>query len=334
MFQPFERNHIRCLIGVGGIGTGRFFALEGHHTLGREESRKGTFLERKDFCKLHIIAHCFKRLAPGVETMAVGAVGTDDAGEKLMVQMREAGLDVRYVERRTDAKTSDCVVLLYPDGSGGNLTESNSACALVDPGLIARAGDSFQRHAGRGIALAAPEVPMAARAALLETATRHQFFRAASFTSGEIPEARDRGLLRQTDLLALNADEASALLQIDWDSEKGPAAASAWLRHPSHAHEGMILAITGGANGSWVFCGNKILPHPGLPVEVRSGAGAGDAFLGGMLAGLALGRDLTAAHQLASLSGALAVTSPDTIHPGFDLPALRTLAKTHGLSGI
>ncbi len=47
----------RALIGTGGIGAGAFFALDGNHTLGREESRSGRYLDRRDYCKLHIIAH-------------------------------------------------------------------------------------------------------------------------------------------------------------------------------------------------------------------------------------------------------------------------------------
>jgi hypothetical protein len=47
----------KALIGTGGIGSGTFFALKGDHTLGREESRAGRFLDRRDYCKLHIIEH-------------------------------------------------------------------------------------------------------------------------------------------------------------------------------------------------------------------------------------------------------------------------------------
>ena len=52
----------RAMIGTGGIGSGMFFALDGDHTLGREESRSGRFLDRRDYCKLHIIAHYVKAL--------------------------------------------------------------------------------------------------------------------------------------------------------------------------------------------------------------------------------------------------------------------------------
>ena len=49
------------MIGVGGIGSGVFFALDGNHTLGREESRGGRFLDRRDYCKLHIVSHTSAR---------------------------------------------------------------------------------------------------------------------------------------------------------------------------------------------------------------------------------------------------------------------------------
>lgn len=51
----------RALLGVGGIGTGSFFALEGNHTLARNESRPGRLLDIRDYCKLHIVAHYIAR---------------------------------------------------------------------------------------------------------------------------------------------------------------------------------------------------------------------------------------------------------------------------------
>ena len=47
----------RRLVGVGGIGSGIFFALEGDHDLGRNESRPGRLLDVRDYGKLHIVAH-------------------------------------------------------------------------------------------------------------------------------------------------------------------------------------------------------------------------------------------------------------------------------------
>ena len=76
--------------------------------------------------------------------------------------------------------------LIYPDGSGGNVTENDSASAAVDAGWIARAEAEFARFAGAGIALALPEVPLEARQKLLALGTAHGFLCVASFTSAEI----------------------------------------------------------------------------------------------------------------------------------------------------
>ena len=58
------------LFGVGGIGTGLFFNLEGEHTLGRNESRTGQLLDVRDFCKLHIVAHYISKLLLPIGTLS------------------------------------------------------------------------------------------------------------------------------------------------------------------------------------------------------------------------------------------------------------------------
>ncbi|MCD6364978.1 MAG: carbohydrate kinase family protein, partial [Planctomycetes bacterium] len=202
----------RRLIGTGGIGWGRFFALNGNHTLGREESRSGRFLDRRDYCKLHIIAHNFQALmGHDFSTLPIGRVGDDQAGQRLMAEMAGAGLDLRYVEVAPGEQTMYSICLVYPDGSGGNITIDNSACTGVDAEFVRRAEVEFARCEGEGIALAAPEAPLQASGQLLELAGKYRFLRAASFTSGEILEAMKIGLLEQVDLLAMNVDEAATL---------------------------------------------------------------------------------------------------------------------------
>ena len=179
----------RALIGTGGIGSGMFFALDGNHTLGREESRSGHFLDRRDYCKLHIVSHYVCRLlGSDFPVIPLGMVGADEVGERLLGEMEEVGLDLRYVGRAEGRGTLYALCLIYPDGSGGNVTENDSACAAVDAGWIAQAEAEFARFAGAGIALALPEVPLEARQKLLALGTAHGFLRVASFTTAEILE--------------------------------------------------------------------------------------------------------------------------------------------------
>jgi ribokinase len=308
------------MIGVGGIGSGRFFAVEGNHTLGREESRGGRFLDRRDYCKLHIISHYVRALAgEGFAVIPVGKVGNDDEGRTLLSEMAAVGLDVRYVERVQGAATLFSFCFVYPDGSGGNLTTADSAASRVDPAYVLRAEPDFQRYRGRGIALAVPEAPLEARYALLRLGSQYDFFRVASFTTGEIAAALGSGILDHVDLLALNRDEAAAAAGPAHDAVRG-ALAALTARNPA-----LRLSITAGREGSWIWDGSW--HHlAALQVPVAGTSGAGDAHLAGVIAGLVEGMPLAEAHQLGNVAAAASITSPHTIHPALDRDFLRRFA--------
>ena len=242
----------RALIGTGGIGSGIFFALDGNHTLGREESRSGHFLDRRDYCKLHIVSHYVRRLlGSDFPVIPLGMVGADDVGERLLGEMMEVGLDIRYVGRAEGRGTLYALCLIYPDGSGGNVTENDSACAAVDAGWINRAENEFARFAGAGIALALPEVPLGARQKLLALGKAHGFLRVASFTTAELVELAGR--LDEIDLLALNLDEAAALAGVSEGSEPEPVVRAALAK----LSPDMWLTVTAGARGAGVGMGRR-----------------------------------------------------------------------------
>lgn len=321
-----RRRYATCIV-TGGIGSGLFFALDGNTTLGREESRSGRLLERRDYCKGHIIAHTVQTLVGGdFPVVPIGLVGDDDVGRRLLEEMAAAGLNVQHVGVLPGHSTLYSICLLYPDGSGGNLTTNDSASAHLTAAHVEAARPTFTAHTGRGIAVAAPEVPLAARRALLALASAHGFLRCAAFTSDELEEAVDTGMLEAVDLLALNSDEAARLAGVSPElaAPRIVEAAVAWLalRYPA-----LQVSITAGSRGSWVWDGRALDHQPALEVAAVGTAGAGDAHLGGLLTGLIAGLGLAEAHQLAALVGAVKVTSPHTIHPGLDRRALAQLAE-------
>ena len=69
----------------------------------------------------------------------------------------------------------------------------------------------FRQYQDCGVALAAPEVPLSARKKLLELGRQYRFFTAASLNSAEVQTPEAPEILRNTDLLAINLDEAAAL---------------------------------------------------------------------------------------------------------------------------
>src|SRR5688572_24716919 len=231
-----------ALIGVGGIGAGRFFALKGNHTLGREESRAGHFLANRDYCKLHIITHYVKTLLGAPFTaILIGQVGEDEIGRQLLQEMSETGLDTRYVGICPEAQTLYSICFTYPDGTGGNLTTDDSACTYVQAVQVIEAERDFIRFAGRGVALAAPEVPLPAREKLLQLGTAHGFLRVASFVSAEMPAVLQSNLLNLVDLLAINVDEAAAALEMDREHADSEDIVRRAVERLSALHPGLSL---------------------------------------------------------------------------------------------
>jgi ribokinase len=322
-----DRCRYQALVGVGGIGSGMFFALNGNHTLGREESRSGRLIDRRDYCKLHIVSHYVQTLlGPEFTTIPVGKVGDDDLGGRVSREMFEAGLDMRYVAHSPGDQTLFSLCFVYPDGSGGNLTIDDSACARVDAPFVAEAKAEFGRFEGRGIALALPEVPMEARAKLLELGTEHRFFRVASFTSAEMSEVVDSGILRLVDLLAVNLDEAAAGAGFFPAAGEPQPIVEAAVRAMTRVNPQMLSCVTAGSKGSWSWDGQCLVHVPAFQAEVVSTAGAGDAYLSGTIVGVTAGLQLSQAQELGALVASLSVTSPHTINKEIDRESLRAFA--------
>jgi sugar/nucleoside kinase (ribokinase family) len=340
----------RRLVGVGGIGTGLFFALDGNHDLGRNESRPARLLDVRDYCKLHIIAHYPAVLLGATESgepfhvLPVGKVGDDEAGARLRREMAAAGMDVRFVEALAGAPTLQSVCFQYPDGSGGNVTTVDSAASRLAAADVDRALPFVDRGA---IVLAAPEVPLAVRHHLLQIGGRSGSLRVAAIASAEAKEALALGLFADVDLLALNEDEATALTGVAFDAERAGRLLDACAALLVAVQPSIRIVVTSGPDGAFGFEQGRWRHTPALPVTVASTAGAGDALLGGVLTGLAIGlaftttdgprrvlgeRPLASAMDLGVLLSAYKVTSPHTIHPGASLGALRRFAQAHGVT--
>ena len=336
---------------MGGIGTGLFFALEGAHDLGRDESRPARLLDARDYCKLHIVSHYPAVLLgarPAGEpfhVLPLGRVGDDEQGRRLREEMRAAGMDVRYVETMRGRKTLLSVCFQYPDGSGGNITTCDSAATELRARDVEEAAGLLD---ARTIALALPEAPLDARHALLRLAGARGALRVAALVSAEVDAARARGLFADVDLLALNAHEAAAVVGEAFPSSASPerflAACAAAL---GAAEARMRVIVSAGRRGAWGYAHGEWRHTPALEVPVASSAGAGDALLGGTVAGLASGlpftvagevraalgdRPLESALDLGVLLACYSVTSPHTIHPDARGETLAAFARAHGVA--
>ena len=340
-----ETSPFRRLIGVGGIGTGMFLAVDGDHTLGRNESRSARLLDVRDYCKLHIVTHYVAVLLGAQPTgspfhvLPIAVVGEDAAGDRLIDEMAAAGIDVQWVGRHPERPTMTSVCMQYPDGGGANITTRDSAAECLSTGDIDRCRPLLERHGASTVVLAVPEVPLPARDHLLALATDHAALRAASFTSSEIGPARDAGMFSRVDLLALNEEEAAVLVGDPLNHLRPGSFLRACARAVRAYQPHIRIVVSAGKHGAYASTGSDWMHFPALPVEVVSTAGAGDGLLAGIIAALAAGmpflplagsgngREITSALDFGVLLAAYTVTSPHTIHPGVDLSSLLSFAR-------
>jgi len=320
------------IIGTGGIGSGKFFVLNGDHTLGREESRSGRFLEVSDYCKQHIILHYVKvLLGPSFKVIPVGKVGNDDIGQILFNEMDETGFILKWIQKEQHVSTLFSFCFYYPDGSGGNLTTDNSASSMVDAAYIEKAVPEIQKLGSKGIIMAAPEVPLAARQKLIEMGKQYGLFCTASFTTGEIADVLNNDIIGKTDLIAINFDEAAAVTGISAGKADAFSVVNMAIKNLQMRNKNIMVSVTAGKNGSWCWDGAQLNRIPAVKANAISTAGAGDAFFSGIITGLALGIHLFEAQQLASLIAGLSVCSPDTIHKGVDRHSLNQFSIISGI---
>jgi sugar/nucleoside kinase (ribokinase family) len=334
------------LMGVGGIGTGSFYALEGNHTLGRNESRPGELLDLRDYCKLHIVAHYIARfLGAGTgekvfRVFPIGKVGDDPPGRLLLQEMREAGMDTRFVKPLIGKPTLSSVCFQYPDGSGGNITASNSAATEVCNQDVDNALQQTATNERRWIALAVPEVPLAVRRHLLTAARQNGAFCAASFVSAEIASAKQLEVFGELDLVALNEAEVTELVGSPFSESNHETFVSGCLSFLGERYPDLRLMVSLGKRGAYGFERGRWQFCPALQVPVASTAGAGDALLAGVIAAIAAGIAFIGSPQTGVISTALefgvtlagySVMSAHTIHPDACLDTLLEFAEKLGM---
>jgi len=347
-----ERSPFRRLIGVGGIGSGIFFELEGDHTLGRNESRPAQLLDVRDYCKLHIVIHYVAKLLGArpaglpFHILPVGIVGEDATGRQMLREMAEAGMDTAQVQMTGKLPTLFSVCFQYPDGAGGNLTTSKSAAAALAKSDIDEIAGLMRSDAARTIALAVPEVSLEIREHFLKLASSAGCFRAASFVAAEIKPAKSSGLFERLDLVALNEEEAGELVDCAFNPGAPESLIERCQRFVQANCPALKMIVSVGSGGAYGVTAEGWSYSPAPKVSVASTAGAGDSLLGGVLAAIAAGipfvkkgsdkqrsnERVDSALEFGVLLASYKCQSPHTIHPEAQLESLVEFLRRSGYS--
>lgn len=217
----------------------------------------------------------------GARVALLGAVGPDAYGKLLLDSMRAAGVDVSLV-RCDERGTGIAYITVTPDGENS---------IVVSPGANAELTTADVTLADARVLVASLEVPV--------PVVEHAIGLAAANgvrTILNLSPVTRLANLYAVDTLVVNEHEAAQLLD-------GPADPSRLLElGPSSA------VLTLGARGAVVVSEAGLREVPAPKVDAVDTTGAGDAFTGALAVGLASGRDLVAAAELAVRVAAVSVT--------------------------
>ncbi len=329
------------VVGTGGIGTGMLFISDEDRTLGRNESRLVLLSDAKDYCKQHIVLYYTSVLLSGTATVyPIGCVGRDAVGTALLAEMMGSGMNVDYVSQSAQLPTTISFCLQYPNKDGCNITAYNGASASVTPQTVREAMGAIGIDS-RTLVVAIPEVSVETRLEMVKYGSHHGAYCALSIPEAEAETFLQSGALQYVDLLAVNEREALALAPGEGGHEELVLRLYAMLTsfRPSAS-----LMVTCGKDGAYTVQASRLEHVPVLPVEAVNTTGAGDAFLGGTLAGLCLGfplqkgctdtwfgeTPLHSAAELGAICAGMAVESIDSIAYGVHRQGIRARIQQQG----
>lgn len=231
----------------------------------------------------------------GVRVDGLFAIGDDTPGLFMRTALSGQGLDQGMIVV-TRGATGAGVGLVQADGEN-RIAVFPGANALLSAGHVHAKGEAIGQAELVFAQFEAPDEPIVTAFSLArESGVRTML--------NPSPMRRiDDEILRRTDSLVLNAQEAEALaLEKGWSADYGEMAQAL-------AALGVgAFIVTCGAAGALAWRQGERIEQPGFQVIAQDSIGAGDAFSGGLIAALIRGEDLATALHWGCAAGALATT--------------------------
>lgn len=258
----------------------------------------------------------------GGKVRMAGKVGSDVFAERILREMRDAGVDTELIGTSSEP-SGTAVIFVLPNGDN---------CIVISTGANADitstfALDAVEKMDAGDILLCQLETPLEAVSAALRAAhARGMTTILDPAPARDLPES----LFSSIDILTPNQTETAILLgrseqPLDFN-EAAPAAKT--LR--SFGARAVIIKM--GAAGCWMSNQREEAAVHGLHVNVVDTTAAGDTFNGALGACLAGGNTLIEAVRFANAAAALSVTKSGAIASIPDLCAVDNLLQTQALS--
>jgi ribokinase len=238
----------------------------------------------------------------GVPTYVVARVGNDHFGGILRDRLREKGVDTSYLATDPSFATGASPLLVGGDGEYASIIVPGAAAGLSERDVDA-ARAAIARSAAVMLQL---EIP--AGATLYAARTARELGAAVVLNASPAPSGPDEALdelLGVVDVLVVNGLEAERLGGAPVMSLRAASDAAAWIRTRFAIP---TVVVTVGDQGAVAVCASGKVESSAWAVGVVDTVGAGDAFVGTLVAERARGTPLDRALHVATAAGALAVT--------------------------
>jgi len=281
-------------------------ALDAHHDDGR--------MERAALGGL-VLNHLGWARVLGLEVGVLGKIGADRHGEFLRRGMEQFGIRHHLT---TDGSASSFAKVFVDARGGRAIYMARGATAELAPDEIRRRHAGFIRHA-RMVSTEISQLPLRTVLALLLFARANSIptvldvdLQPAEACPALGTRAELERALRLATILKPTRLAARALVGPGRDTLKLARAMRA--RYQSQA-----VIVTDGERGCAIAAAGVALKLPAFAVKVVDTTGAGDAFLGAMLAGLSWGLPWHAIGTLANAAGAVCVGRLGAFPAGFEV---------------
>jgi ribokinase len=235
----------------------------------------------------------------GAAVAMVGAVGDDDAGARMLADLRDSGVRTDSVRVAAGTATGTAYITVTPDGENSIILD-RGANWLVDRDALQAASPVLT---SAKVLVSLLEIPVDTVIAAVQLALGAGVRPVVTLAPAQpVPPE----LLRGLDPVLVNQHEAAVVLGVpDIDGDAQTAARQILTLGPSS------VVVTLGASGAVVADGDGVRFAPAAAAErVVDTTGAGDAFAGALAAALAGGAGLDAAVAAGQRAGAAAVGRP------------------------
>lgn len=233
----------------------------------------------------------------GANVQFIAAVGNDDLGRKVKLQLKEDHINTHSVTTIDGENTGVALILVNGEGENQIAIYSGANNAVTPEYLLNFADDIINADA----ILMQLETPLETIEYAAKLAKQHHT--QVILNPAPAKQLSD-DLLKNIDIITPNETETEYLTGIKVLTILDAQKASSFL----HNKGVKIVIITLGDKGAWVSCAGNGELITGFQVKAIDTIGAGDTFNGMLVTALLEGKTLNQAVKYAHAAGALSVT--------------------------